>query len=301
MRIIYMGTPDFAVPSLEILLENGFEVVAVVTAPDKPAGRGLQLQSSPVKRCAEEHSIPVLQPEKLKHPDFLATLAGFQADLQVVVAFRMLPEVVWNMQRLGTINLHASLLPAYRGAAPIQWAIIDGAKVTGVTTFFLQHAIDTGNIILQQEVAISEDDDAGSLHDKLMHTGSQVVLKSVQMIAQGNIVTTPQEEGDYPRAPKIFREDCQINWEQPAGVVRNFIRGLSPYPGAYTDFAGKQLKVFRCIIEPATDEVPPGQMQTDYSSYIKYRATDGWVSVTDIQWHGKKRMETSTFLRGYRP
>lgn len=301
MRIVFMGTPDFAVPSLEILLEHGFNVVAVVTAPDRPAGRGLQLQSSPVKECALRHGLPVLQPDKLKSPDFIRALAGYQADLQVVVAFRMLPEVIWNMPRLGTINLHASLLPAYRGAAPINRAIMDGATITGVTTFFLQHAIDTGNIIMQQEVPVTPDDDAGTLHDRLMAIGSSLVLKTVQAIADGSVSTTPQGNGSFPMAPKIFKEDCNINWHQPAEVVRNFIRGLSPYPGAFTEFAGKQLKVFRCTTVPANDTAQPGQMDTDYATFLRYRALDGWVDLTDIQWQGKKRMETTAFLRGYRP
>ncbi|WP_298732617.1 methionyl-tRNA formyltransferase [uncultured Chitinophaga sp.] len=303
MRIVFMGTPDFAVASLDILVENGYDVVGVITAPDKPAGRGLQLQESAVKKYAVSKGLTVLQPEKLKNPDFLEELRALKADLQVVVAFRMLPEVVWNMPPLGTINVHASLLPDYRGAAPINWAIINGEKVSGVTTFKLQHAIDTGNILYNAQVNIREDETAGELHDDLMQTGAQVLLKTVNALAAGTAEEKPQPELDPTRikhAPKIFKEDCRIQWEQPLEKIYNLVRGLSPYPTAWTTLQDKQLKIFKATKEYTTPAVPPGQPVTDQKTYLKIAAPDGYLVLQEIQLEGKKKMEVAAFLRGYR-
>lgn len=298
LRIVYMGTPEFAVAGLQALVENDFKVVAVITAPDKPSGRGLQIQQSPVKQLAFEHNIPVLQPVKLKDAAFVETLRSYNADLQVVVAFRMLPEIVWNMPRLGTLNLHASLLPDYRGAAPINHAIINGEKQTGVTTFFLQHAIDTGDIIFKETVDILPEDNAGTLHDKLMQIGAHLIVRTVDAISNNNYVTTPQSGTSDKIAPKIFKENCLINWHQPASIIHNFIRGLSPYPGAYTLVNGKILKIYQSTVELATHELEPGALETDNNSYIKFAATDGFIQVIALQAEGKKRMLTGDFLRG---
>lgn len=302
MRIIFMGTPDFAVPSLQILCDHGFEVVAVVTSPDKPAGRGLQIQESPVKKFAVSRNIPVLQPEKLKDPEFLAALRQLKADIQVVVAFRMLPEVVWNMPRLGTLNLHASLLPDYRGAAPINHAIINGETKTGVTTFFLQHAIDTGDIILQESVDIGPSENAGSLHDRLMMAGAGLVLKTIQLISEGGVNPVPQKGDSIKKAPKIFKADCRINWDQSALQVYNFIRGLSPYPAAWTTVDQQQVKLLSVHIEEAEGRNLPiaGSMETDGNSFMRFAASDNWIYVDELQWEGKKRMPVADFLRGYR-
>jgi methionyl-tRNA formyltransferase len=302
LRIIFMGTPDFAVPSLQILVENGFQVVAVVTAPDKPAGRGLKLAQSPVKEYALSRNIPLLQPANLKGEAFLEELRSYQANLQVVVAFRMLPEAVWSMPAKGTFNIHASLLPQYRGAAPINWALIHGETVTGVTSFFLQQQIDTGDIILQDQVAISEQDNFGTLYEKLKHAGAALALKTVRAIAAGTVATQPQpQSGELRPAPKIFKETCQINWHQPARQVRNFIRGLSPYPTAWTLLEGKVLKVFAAerTQEPAT-ALAPGSYRTDHKTYLHFGTAAGSLSLTDLQLEGKKRMTIEEFLRGYR-
>lgn len=303
LRIIFMGTPDFAVPSLQILYDHGFHVVAVVTAPDKPAGRGLHLQQSPVKKYAESKQIPVLQPVNLKDPAFISELAAFHADIQVVVAFRMLPEAVWNMPPLGTLNLHASLLPDYRGAAPINHAIIQGETTTGVTTFFLQHAIDTGDIIMQEAVDIQPNDNAGTLHDKLMMAGAALVLRTMEAISSGTVQTKPQAGNSLKTAPKIFKSDCAIHWEQPAARVYNFIRGLSPYPAAWTTVDEQQVKILRAHIQlTESGSLPvPGVMETDGSTYLRFAVQDGWIYVDELQWEGKKRMTTADFLRGYRP
>lgn len=300
LRIVFMGTPDFAVPALQVLHENNYTIAAVVTAPDKPAGRGLQLQASPVKKFALEHHIPVLQPEKLKSPAFTEELRSYQADLQIVVAFRMLPEVVWNMPRLGTLNLHASLLPDYRGAAPINWAIINGEKVTGLTTFFLQHAIDTGDIILQRSMQIEDTDDAGSLHDKMMHTGAELVLETVRAIEQNTVIPLPQKQDSIKSAPKLFREDCLIHWNRDTEQILNFIRGLSPYPGAYTFFDNRTVKIFRAHKEAADKISEPGTHYTDGHSRLVYAATNGSIAIDELQIEGKKRMRVEEFLRGYR-
>lgn len=298
LRIIYMGTPEFAVAGLKALVENGFNVVAVVTAPDKPSGRGLQVQQSPVKQYAITAAIPVLQPVKLKDPEFIETLRVYRADLQVVVAFRMLPEIVWTMPRLGTLNLHASLLPDYRGAAPINHAIINGETITGATTFFLQHAIDTGDIIFTEEINISPEDNAGTLHDKLMHLGAGLIVKTVKAISDNNYSTTPQKSGSNKIAPKIFKETCQINWNQKATAVNNFIRGLSPYPGAYTIVNGKMLKIYAAYPEMATHQLIPGEVESNDTNFLKFATTDGFIHVTELQAEGKKRMFTGDFLRG---
>ncbi|WP_129713700.1 methionyl-tRNA formyltransferase [Pedobacter sp. SYP-B3415] len=301
MRIVFMGTPDFAVASLKALIDGGFEVVAVVTAADKPAGRGQKLQQSAVKRFAVEHDLPVLQPEKLRDPAFLESLADLKADLQVVVAFRMLPEVVWNMPPKGTINLHASLLPQYRGAAPINHAIINGEQETGVTTFFLQHEIDTGATIRVAKVAIDADETAGSLHDKLMQTGAQVLVDTVRAIADGTATGQQQPEtGELKHAPKIFKDFCKINWDQPVATVYNHIRGLSPYPAAFTELNGKTLKIFGAAIDQASQAAAPGTFLTDGKTFLKFAARNGHISVTDLQYEGKKRMPVEDFLRGVR-
>lgn len=303
MRIVFMGTPDFAVASLDILVQNGYDIAGVITAPDKPAGRGLQLQESAVKKYAVSKGLKVLQPEKLKNPEFLEELRALKTDLQVVVAFRMLPEVVWDMPPLGTINVHASLLPDYRGAAPINWAIINGEKVSGVTTFKLQHAIDTGNILYNASVNIREDETAGELHDDLMQTGAQVLLKTVNALAAGTAEEKPQPDLDpaqIKHAPKIFKDDCRINWEQPLEQIYNLVRGLSPYPTAWTTLQDKQLKIFKATKEHTKSSVAPGQPISDQKTFLKIAAPDGYLVLQEIQLEGKKKMDVETFLRGYR-
>lgn len=303
MRIVFMGTPDFAVASLDILVQNGYDIAGVITAPDKPAGRGLQLQESAVKKYAVAKGLKVLQPEKLKNPDFLEELQALKADLQVVVAFRMLPEAVWNMPPLGTINVHASLLPDYRGAAPINWALINGEKVSGVTTFKLQHAIDTGNVLYNAQVPIREDETAGELHDALMQTGAEVLLKTVNAIAAGTAEEKPQpalDPAQIKHAPKIFKDDCRINWEQPLDQIYNLVRGLSPYPTALTMLHDKQLKIFKAAKEHATPSVAPGQVVSDQKTFLKIAAPDGYLLLQEIQLEGKKKMDIEAFLRGYR-
>jgi len=302
LRIIFMGTPEFAVPSLEILVQNKFNVVAVITAPDKPQGRGQKLTPSPVKACALKYNLPVLQPTNLKSPEFLEELKRLQANLQVVVAFRMLPEVVWSMPALGTFNLHASLLPQYRGAAPINWAIINGEKETGVTTFFLKHEIDTGSIIFQEKETILETDDVGSLYERLMIKGSRLVLKTVQAIEQGKCLSMPQtESAEIKHAPKIFKETCEINWNQPAKKVINFVRGLSPYPAAWTKLNDKVYKVFSCSPTNVYNDPSATVSQlwaTDNKTFLNIKVEDGWVSIDEFQPEGKKRMSVLEFFRG---
>jgi methionyl-tRNA formyltransferase len=298
LRIIFMGTPDFAVPSLEILVENKFNVVAVITAPDKPQGRGQKIVYSPVKESALRHNIPVLQPTNLKSPEFLEELKSYNANLQIVVAFRMLPEVVWSMPSLGTFNLHGSLLPQYRGAAPINWAIINGEKETGVTTFFLKHEIDTGSIIFQEKETIHDDDNVGTLYERLMTKGSALVLKTAKAIEAGNYPSIPQS-GDTKHAPKIFKETCEIKWDKPSESIRNFIRGLSPYPAAWTIIQGKTFKIFNASISKKGNEnKTPGEFETDNKNYLYFKATDGWISVDELQPEGKKRMSIQDFFRG---
>ncbi|MBO5850406.1 MAG: methionyl-tRNA formyltransferase [Paludibacteraceae bacterium] len=306
LRIIYMGTPEFAVESLKALVENDFNVVAVVTMPDKPIGRGHKVQSSPVKEYAVAQKIPVLQPERLKDESFLAELRSFNADLQIVVAFRMLPEVVWAMPRLGTFNLHASLLPQYRGAAPINWAIINGETKTGVTTFFLQHEIDTGNIILQESVAILPEENVGNLHDKLMHIGAKSVVRTVEIILSEKVNAIPQQEDEELKlAPKIFKDTCRINWEKSGESIHNFVRGLSPYPAAWCELLQDNsdavvLKVFETKFEKISHQMPLKSILTDGKSYLKVAVNDGFLHLKTIQIQGKKRMNVSDFLMGFR-
>jgi methionyl-tRNA formyltransferase len=293
-----MGTPEFAVPSLEILVENKFNVVAVITAPDKPQGRGQKIVYSPVKESALKYNIPVLQPTNLKSPEFLEELKSYNANLQIVVAFRMLPEVVWSMPSLGTFNLHASLLPQYRGAAPINWAIINDEKETGVTTFFLKHEIDTGSIIFQEREPIHDDDNVGMLYERLMKKGSELVLKTVKAIETGDYPSTPQS-GETKHAPKIFKETCEIKWDQTGEQVRNFVRGLSPYPAAWTTINGKSFKIYAVSLATNKKEnQTPGAFETDNKNYLYFKTSDGWISVDELQPEGKKRMSIQEFFRG---
>lgn len=308
-RIIFMGTPDFAVESLKLLVENKYQVVGVITVPDKPAGRGHQLSESAVKKYAVEKNLKILQPEKLKNPEFLAELDSLKADLQVVVAFRMLPEIVWNKPPLGTFNLHASLLPQYRGAAPLNWAIINGETESGVTTFLLSHEIDTGKIIFQEKVEIGENDSVGDLHDRLMGIGANLVLKTVDVLVDGNAQTVDQNQLiEHPDkikpAPKIFKEDCKIDWTRDRESVRNLIRGLSPYPAAWTELVHPDkneiitVKIFSAVRENSLPAAP-GTLQTDGKKYLKIACPDGWLSITDLQLSGKKRMKIDELLRGF--
>lgn len=303
LRIIFFGTPDFAVASLHAILVAGANVVAVVTAPDKPAGRGKHLHTSPVKDYAVAHNLPVLQPEKMKAQSFLDELRALKADLQVVVAFRMMPEVVWNMPPMGTLNVHGSILPHYRGAAPINRAIMNGETVTGVTTFKLKHEIDTGDILLQQKVDILPEDNAGTMHDKLMAAGAQLLVTTIKGLAEGNIEEVPQSHIDVALlkpAPKIFREDTVINWNNPAITIHNFIRGLSPYPAASTMLGDKSVKIFNSSYETAITNKETGTTETDHNTYLRFAAADGWLYALELQLEGKKRMDVVSFLRGYR-
>lgn len=306
MKIIFLGTPDFAVATLDAMVQHQLNVVAVVTAPDKPAGRGMKLQQSAVKKYAVEHQIPVLQPEKLKNEEFLQALKSYQADLQVVVAFRMLPEVVWNMPPLGTINVHASLLPNYRGAAPINWAIINGEAASGVTTFKLKHEIDTGDILLQEKVIITETDNAGILHDKLMTTGAQLLVKTIDELRNNTLKIIPQtsltsgieQEISLKHAPKIFTETCKIDWSKSTIEVYNLIRGLSPYPAAFTTVNDKKMKLFEVEKIIASHSFEPGYIETDDKKYIRFYCADGYISVKKLQLEGKTQMLVEDFLRG---
>lgn len=299
LRIIFMGTPEFAVPSLETLVANKLNVVAVITAPDKPQGRGQKIVYSPVKACALQHNIPVLQPTNLKSPEFLEELKSYNAQLQVVVAFRMLPQSVWDMPEIGTFNLHASLLPDYRGAAPINWAIINGEKETGVTTFFLEQEIDTGSIIFQEKEPIDANDTAGSLYERLMKRGAALVLKTVTGIAAGKYQSTPQAKGVASKpAPKIFKETCEIKWNQTSEQVRNFVRGLSPYPAAWASIEGKTYKIFKVSIVSGNEKKSAGDYITDHKRYLYFKTEDGWVSVDELQPEGKRKMGIEDFFRG---
>jgi len=300
-----MGTPQFAVASLDELIKAGSEIVGVITAPDKPAGRGQKISESAVKQYAVANGLRVLQPTNLKDPEFLAELRSLDADLQVVVAFRMLPEEVWNMPDKGTINLHASLLPNYRGAAPINWAIINGEKESGVTTFFLKHEIDTGNVLFTEKVTLTGHETAGDLHDRLMHKGAGLLVKTVKAIESGRYNEHPQaslhsEDAELKNAPKIYKDDCKIDWNRPVIEVYNLIRGLSPVPTAFTELNGKTLKIYRADYQETEPGVQPGGFLTDNKSHLKFAAKDGFISVTDVQMEGKKRMEIAEFLRGVR-
>lgn len=310
LRIVFMGTPDFAVESLRVLVENGYNVVGVITMPDKPGGRGHKIQYSAVKKYALEHDLPLLQPEKLKDEVFLNDLKAWNADLQIVVAFRMLPEVVWDMPRLGTFNLHGSLLPQYRGAAPINWAIINGEKETGVTTFFLTHEIDTGKIILSQKLKIGEKDNAGKIHDELMHIGAQLVRRTVDLILEDKADAVAQEqlfvnESELKAAPKIFKETCRIDWNKPVDEIYNLIRGLSPYPAAWTELReeGKEVQTVKIYVSEkvkSAGQSLAGNLRTDNKSYLHIACSDGYINVTEIQFPGKRAMKTEELLRGYK-
>ena len=324
LRIVFMGTPEFAVASLEALVKAKFNIVGVITAPDKPAGRGMKMNESAVKKFAVRHKLKILQPEKLKNPEFLEELKSLNADLQVVVAFRMLPEIVWNMPPMGTINLHASLLPQYRGAAPINWAIINGETETGVTTFKLQQEIDTGNILLQEKIPIGENETAGELHDRMKEIGANLLVKTVQGIADGTLEETPQmsvvssqwsvenpeiETAHSPLtihhsplkpAPKIFTSTTNIDWHKSIDEIHNLIRGLSPYPAAFTELGDKNLKIFRSEKEPAIPTSRPGRWESDRKTWLKFAARDGYIHVKELQLEGKKRMGIEDFLRGYK-
>jgi len=300
LKIVFMGTPEFAVPSLNILIENNCNVVACITAVDKPKGRGQKLAISPVKQFCIKHKIPVLQPTNLKNPEFVETLKAYGANLQVVVAFRMLPEVVWNMPVYGTFNLHASMLPDYRGAAPINWAIINGESKTGVTTFFLDKEIDTGQIILQEEENIMPDDDAGSLYERLKIRGAQLVLKTVKLIDAGQHIAHPQKpDENLHAAPKIFKEDCQITWHLPAKKIHDFVRGLSPFPTAWTEVNGKICKIYKtAIVENHTGLDTPGNFMVEDNKALYFKSNDDLVQILELQMEGKKRMNVIDFLRG---
>jgi methionyl-tRNA formyltransferase len=301
MRIVFIGTPDFSVPSLEALINSEFDVVGVITAPDRRAGRGMKLKESPIKKTALKHNIPVLQPTNLKNQDFQKELAALRADIQIVIAFRMLPEAVWDMPPMGTINLHASLLPVYRGAAPINWAIMNGEQKTGLTTFKLKHAIDTGNLLLQHEMDIFPEDDAGSLHDRMSMEGADLILATVRGLHEGNLTEKEQEfTPNLPKAPKIFKADCLLNWEEKAEDVHNKIRGLSPYPGAYTHLQDKSLKIFKSDFEAMNHSFLPGSYDTDTKEHLSFYTADGVVRALDVQMEGKKRMSISQFLAGYK-
>ena len=304
LRIVYMGTPDFAVESLKALVEGGYHVVGVVTMPDKPMGRhGSVLQPSPVKQYAVEKGLKVLQPEKLKDPAFVEELRVLKADLQVVVAFRMLPEVVWNMPPLGTFNAHASLLPKYRGAAPINWAVINGETETGMTTFFLKHEIDTGDIIQQVRIPIEDTDNVEVVHDKLMILSGKLVTETVDNIIAGTVTSIPQDaikDVEPTPAPKIFRETCQIDWNQPTKRVYDFIRGFSPYPAAWTTLNGKSVKIFETEKEIRDPQCQPGSIVSDGKTCLKVATADGWLNVKVLQLEGKKKMPVSDLLRGYK-
>ena len=311
LRIVFMGTPDFAVPSLDILLKNNYNIVGVITATDKLAGRGNKLTESAVKKYSIENNLNVLQPERLKNPAFIDELKALNANLFVVVAFRMLPEIVWQMPEFGTFNLHASLLPQYRGAAPINWAVMNGETETGATTFFLQHEIDTGNIILQDKIKINEDDNVGNVHDKLMTIGAELVLKTVQAIEENKVEQKSQisnltSQIQLKHAPKIFKETCLIDWSKPAKEIYNFIRGLSPYPTAYTYLDDKVLKIFASQISQSNNSLDVNHQlstinyKTDNKTYLSFKCADAYLDILELQLEGKKRMKIDEFLRGYK-
>lgn len=307
LKIVFFGTPEFAVTSLDALISNGYDVAAVVTAPDKPAGRGKQMHMSDVKRYAVEHSLPVLQPEKLRDPDFIASLQAINADLFIVIAFRMMPEIVWSMPRLGTFNLHASLLPLYRGAAPINHAIINGDSETGVTTFFLSHEIDTGDIIAQRHVEIGPDENVGHLYDRLMKIGAEEVLSTVDNIEKGTLQTYPQPEGEFTPAPKIFKDTCEISWNRPANEIHNFVRGLSPYPAAWckmTDKDGKTqtVKIFATSTKDIPTEISLAPAEAlIYKKHLYVGTATVPIEILEIQPAGKRPMAANAFILGYHP
>lgn len=299
MRIIFMGTPEFAIPSLDILIKNRFHVVAVITSTDKLGGRNKkQLIQSDIKKYALSKGLNVLQPKNLKSIEFINELKALNADLQIVVAFRMLPEVVWNMPPKGTYNLHGSLLPKYRGAAPINWAIINGEKETGVSSFKLKHDIDTGDIFMQNTLKIKEDESAGELHDRMKEVAAQTVLKTVRAIGNNEVQLHPQNDQQLSKAPKIFREDCEIDWTKSTDKVYNLIRGLSPYPTSWTMLNGKTLKIFKAIKHFDDSTIVAGSISTNNKNYLRFKTSDGWIECLDVQWQGKKRMDIKSFLNG---
>ncbi|MEN9917680.1 MAG: hypothetical protein RL662_116 [Bacteroidota bacterium] len=310
LRIVFMGTPNFAVESLRLLVQNSYNVVGVITMPDKPAGRGHKIQYSPVKEYALAQNLPLLQPEKLKDEAFLEQLKAWNATLQIVVAFRMLPELVWDMPSQGTFNLHASLLPQYRGAAPINWAIINGEKETGATTFFLTHEIDTGRVILQEKVPIEQKDNVGIVHDRLMTMGAELVCKTVDLIIENKAESTPQEHllteiKELKSAPKLFKDTCHIDWNKSVVDIYNFIRGLSPHPAAWTELHhadGRVLtvKMYATRMSQVVHQLPVGSLQTDGKKTLTVACADGFITIEEIQFPGKKRMLTEEFLRGYK-
>lgn len=312
LRIVFMGTPDFAVGTLQTLVENRYNIVGVITMPDKPAGRGHKIQYSAVKKYALEKNIPLLQPEKLKDQSFIDKLQEWKADLQIVVAFRMLPEIVWNMPPKGTFNLHASLLPQYRGAAPINWAIINGEKETGATTFFLSHEIDTGKIILQEKTPINENDNAGDIHDQLMLMGANLVIKTVDIILDDKVDAISQEdfykgESELKIAPKIFKETCKIDWNKEANQIHNLIRGLSPYPVAWTELGFDEedtiitpVKIISSEYKTEQHRKNNGTIETDNKTFLRVACANGYIEIKEIQFPGKKGMQTNELLRGYK-
>lgn len=309
LRIVFMGTPEFAVASLDALVKADCQIVGVITAPDKPAGRGMTLQQSAVKKYAVENKLHVLQPEKLKNPEFVEDLKLLKADLQIVVAFRMLPEVVWNMPPMGSVNLHGSLLPQYRGAAPINWAVINGEKETGVTTFKLTHEIDTGDILLQESFPIDENENAGDVHDKMKEIGAQLLVKTIKGLADESLNERPQTTDDGQRttdneqllhAPKIFTETCKIDWNKPVDEVYNLIRGLAPSPAAFSFLNDMKLKIYKAEKWHKVPAVAPGNFETDQKTYLQFACLDGYISIAELQMEGKKRMAIADFLRGYR-
>ncbi len=305
MRIVFFGTPDFAVATLQAIHEAGYDIAGVVTAPDRPAGRGMQPKMSAVKQYAVSHHLNLAQPEKLKHPDFLAWLSACRADLQVVVAFRMLPEVVWNMPPMGTYNVHASLLPQYRGAAPINWAIMNGEKETGVTIFQLRQEIDTGPVLAKKAIAIEPEDDAGTLHDKLMQLGAKAMVDVLTQLDNGEAMpiaqdTMLEQSTELKTAPKIFTDTCRINFARPASAVLNQIRGLAPYPGAFTHLQDKVLKIYQANMGERHQNQVPGTMESDGKKTLRIAAQDAWISVHELQLQGKKKMAVEDFLRGFR-
>jgi methionyl-tRNA formyltransferase len=313
LRIVFMGTPEFAVASLDALVKAKCNIVGVITAPDKPAGRGMKMTESAVKKYAVRHHLKVLQPEKLKNLEFLEELRSLNADLQIVVAFRMLPESVWNMPPLGTINLHGSLLPQYRGAAPINWAVINGEKETGVTTFKLKHEIDTGDILMQESFPIEENETAGDVHDKMKDIGARVLVETVKGIADGTLSESPQttdlgpqssivsgQSSSLKHAPKIFTETCNIDWRRSIDEIHDLIRGLSPFPCAFTELGDKTIKIFRGEKELSLPTSKTGRWESDGKTYLKFAAKDGYILLKDVQLEGKKRMLIEDFLRGYR-
>ena len=317
LRIVFMGTPEFAVASLDKLVNAGCNIVGVITAPDKAAGRGLQLQQSAVKQYALQNELNILQPEKLKNPQFLAELKSLQADLQIVVAFRMLPQLVWDMPPMGTVNVHGSLLPQYRGAAPINWAIINGEKETGVTTFKLKHEIDTGDILMSTIIPVGDNETAGELHDRMKEIGATLLLNTVNGLTAGNLKELPQATtikavptaGLQPalkHAPKIVTETCQVNWNKPVQEVYNLVRGLSPYPTAFTFLGGRKLKLYQtekitaAIGDDHSAVTPAGEFKTDQKTFLYFACADGYLSIKELQLEGKKKMAIADFLRGYR-